>query len=97
MSVIFSDPFLGLSVDKIPSWSTQAQKRSNERSNYAVQCPKVLMVSLEPYIKGTLNNSPLAADGSGFANYTHTLPDHQTSQNYTMKSRGGATYGRWSC
>lgn len=55
------------------------------------------MVSPEPYIKATLNNSPLAAGGSGFANYTRTLSNYQTSPNYAMKFQGGITYGRWSC
>lgn len=47
------------------------------------------MVSPEPYIKATLNNSPLAAGGSGFANYTRTLSNYQTSPNYAMKFQGG--------
>lgn len=71
MSVISSDSFLGPNVDKIPFRPTQAQKRSHERSNFAVQCPKVPMVSLEPYIKATLSSSPLAAGGSGFPSKFH--------------------------
>lgn len=98
ISVISSDSFLGPSVDKIPFRSTQARKRSNERSNLIDQRPKVSMLSPKSHIKATLNNLSLPAGGSDFPCKKHlTLSNYKTGQSYTMKFQVGITYGRWSC
>lgn len=65
----------------------------------------LIMTSPEPYNKDTLNNSPLAADGSDFPckslGNAFQAPSEETiyraGDNYTMTFQGSATHGGGSC
>lgn len=80
----------GLLLEAIALWTVNAH---------------LIMTSPEPYSNDTLNNSPLAADGSDFPcklrSKAFQTPSEETiyraGDNYTMAFQGSATHGGGSC